>query len=103
MLHLRTRLLEIPPKDQSDILHQMARKLHMPYVSRMIERTDVIMLQDAGGVEVVHEALSVELVERAILGKVPYHCLNLGGEAGGLAVCVAYLVCIHESVEVGLT
>ena len=55
VLHLGTRGIQRPPKSKLDILNQMARDFDRPDVGRMVERADIVMLQDAGGVEVVHE------------------------------------------------
>ena len=56
MLYLWSRLVQTPTKNQLDVLHQMASKLHVPEISRVILRPNVVMFKDASSVEVIHKA-----------------------------------------------
>lgn len=58
MLHLRPCGVQHPTEHQLDVLHQMARQLDMSNVCGMVQRTDVIVLQDTRGVEVIDERLN---------------------------------------------
>ena len=62
MLHFRPRGSQNPPKPLLNILHEMARKLHMPHVRRMILRADIIVLEDSCRVEIMHEPSGGELL-----------------------------------------
>ena len=101
MLHLRSSLLQLPPKGKLDILHQMARQLYMPHISRMIKWANIVVLKNSSSVEVMNKALPTELVQRAVFGEMPDDSLDLGGEASGLAVGVADLVCTNISRNEG--
>ena len=87
MLDLRTRLLEDPAKRQFDVLHQMTRKLDVSNVRRMIQRPNIIVLQDARRVEVVHKPLATALVQVAVV-EVFDDVLDLLEEAGALLECI---------------
>ena len=92
MLHLRARLLQVPTENKLDILHQVARKLHVSNISRMILRPNVVMLQDARRIEVVHKAVRTlpALVERPVV-EVLNDILDLIDKGCALLVGVAYL------------
>ena len=90
MLHLRARLLQNPSKGQFDILHQMTRKFDMSNIRRVIQRPDIVVFQNPGGVEVVHETLSAALVERTVI-EGPHDILDGVYEATALRPRIAYL------------
>ncbi len=53
MLDLRPRRRELPSKSILDILHHVTSKFDIPHIRGMPLRTDIIMLKDTGGVEVI--------------------------------------------------
>jgi hypothetical protein len=55
MLNLRTSCIQNPVELQLDVLDQMAGNLDVPYISGVVLRTDVIVLHQAGGIEVGDE------------------------------------------------
>ena len=86
MLHLRARRAEHPTEVQLDVLQQVTRQLDVSHVGRVVLRADVVVLHDAGGVEVVHEVLA-----RVVPGaEVLVDALDLGDEAAALRVGVAH-------------
>lgn len=88
MLDLRSRLLENPAKRQLDVLHQVTGKLDVPNVGRMVQRPNIIVLQDTRRVEVVHKPLATALVQAAVV-EVSDNVLDLLEEAGALLECIA--------------
>lgn len=90
MQHLRPSLLQLPPKHQPNILHQMARELDMSYIRRMVLRPDVIVLQNRGSVEVVHVATCALAagVETAVV-EVLDDSFDFGLESAALGVACA--------------
>ena len=85
MLHLRTRLLQYPPKRKLDVLHQMTRKLDVTDVRRMIQRSNVVVLQYTRGVEVVNKAARAlpSLIQRPVVEVLDY-ILDLIDETAAL-------------------
>jgi hypothetical protein len=69
MQHLQPRLLQLPPKNQPHVLHQMASQLDMSHIRRMVLRPDIIPLQNPCSIEVVNiTTLTLSLrVQRAII------------------------------------
>ena len=80
-LDLWPRRPEHPIKRQFHILQQMARDLNMPHIRWMVQRANIIVLQNPRRVEVVHVPG---------VGEVVVHVLDLREEAGTLCVGVAY-------------
>lgn len=79
-LDLRPRRAKHPIELQIHILQQMTRDLDMSHVCRMIQRPDVVVLEDARRVEVVHVARVREVVVDGF---------DLGEEACALGIGVA--------------
>ena len=86
VLHLWPSRLENPSKLELDILQQVTRELDMPYVRGMILRPDVVVLQDARRIEVVHK-VRVRVVATV---EIPVHILDLRDEATALLEGVAH-------------
>ena len=55
MLNFWTRRIQNPIELQLDVLNQMASDFDVPYVSRVVLRTNVIMLHYSRGVEIGNE------------------------------------------------
>lgn len=87
MLHLRPRLPKLPPKHQLHIHHKLARQLNLAHVRRMILGSDIVVLQNARGVEVVYVAGRTfpSGVERAVV-EMPHHALDVRRESAVLRV-----------------
>ena len=90
MLHLRPRLLQYPAKRQLDILHQMTGDLDVSDICRVVKRPNVVVLQDAGGVEVVYKPFSSAFVQAAVV-EISDDILDLMKEARALHPGVADL------------
>lgn len=58
MLHLWTGLLQVPAEVEFDVLHQVTGQLYVSNISRVLEGSKIVVLQDAGRVEVVYEAFT---------------------------------------------
>ena len=86
MLYLGTGRRKNPPELQLDVLHQVTGQLHVPYIRRMIERADIIMLKDACSVEVMHKAA----VTRRPVIEIFVNLLDLLDKGPALLVSVAY-------------
>lgn len=77
MLHLRSARQQIPAEPLLNELHEMAGHLDMSNIRGMPLRTDIVVLHDARGVEVMHEPL--RLIR-------PRHLLDLVDERASLCV-----------------
>ena len=53
--HLRPSSMQNPIKLELDVLNQVTRNLGMSHVCGVIERSDVIVLQQSSGVEVMNK------------------------------------------------
>ena len=85
MLDLRPRGAEDESEIQLDVLQQMAGEFDVADVGGVVLGVDVVVLQDAGGVEVVHEVLAGVGAAGEVLG----HAVDLGDEGAALGVGVA--------------
>lgn len=66
MLHLWPRSSQLPAELDLHPLQEMAGDLQVSHVRGMVPRGDIVVLQDALGVEVVHEPVALEVLIYAL-------------------------------------
>lgn len=60
MLHLTPRI-HIPPQHKLRPLEQVASQLDVSYICGVVLWVDIVVLQDTGCIEIVHEAAVLEV------------------------------------------
>jgi hypothetical protein len=87
MQHLRPSLLQLPPKHQPHILHQMACQLNMSHVRRMVLLPYIVALQNPRSIEIINittRTLSSK-IQRTVVEMLD-HTFNLWLESAALDV-----------------